>query len=79
LATKLQELSLAQDGLVTNMVSFNVGVELGQFLALGAILIAMNYWRRTASFLHHAYVTNVILMTAGWILVGYQLVGYFVA
>lgn len=79
LATKLQELALAQEGLVTNMVAFNVGVELGQFLALGGILIIMNYWRRTASFLRHAYVTNVVLMTAGWILVGYQLTGFFVA
>ena len=79
LATKLQELALAQDGLVANMVSFNVGVEIGQFLALGGILIAMNYWRRTASFLRHAYVTNVALMTAGWILVGYQVAGFFIA
>jgi hypothetical protein len=79
LATKLQELALSQEGLITNMVSFNVGVEIGQFLALGGILIVMNYWRRTASFLRHAYVTNVVLMTAGWILVGFQLTGYFVA
>jgi hypothetical protein len=79
LATKLQELSLSQDGLVANMGSFNVGVELGQFMALGAILIAMNYWRRTTSFLRHAYGTNVALMTAGFILVGYQTVGYFAA
>jgi len=79
LATKLQELQLSQEGLVTNMVSFNVGVEIGQFLALGGILIAMNYWRRTASFLRHAFLTNVVLMTAGWMLVGYQLTGFFVA
>jgi hypothetical protein len=79
LATKLQELALSQDGLVTNMVSFNIGVEIGQFLALGGILIVMNYWRRTASYLRHAYSTNVILMAAGWVLVGYQMVGYFVA
>lgn len=79
LATKLQELDLAQDGLVVNMLSFNVGVEIGQFLALGAILIAMNYWRRTLGFMRHAYTTNVVLMTAGWVLVGYQMVGYFVA
>ena len=79
LATKLQELALSQDGLVTNMVAFNVGVEIGQFLTLGGILIVMNYWRRTAYFLRHAYATNVLLMTAGWILVGYQLTGYFAA
>lgn len=77
LATKLQELQLSPEGLVANMVAFNVGVEIGQFLALGAILIIMNYWRRTASFLRHAYVTNVVLMTAGFVLTGQQLAGYF--
>jgi hypothetical protein len=76
LATKLQELALSPDGLVANMVAFNVGVEIGQFLALGAILIVMNYWRRTASFLKHAYVTNVALLTAGFLLAGLQLSAY---
>ena len=46
LATKLQDLALSPDGLVANMVAFNVGVEIGQVLALSAILIAMAYWRR---------------------------------
>ncbi|MBB6092835.1 hypothetical protein HNQ60_001713 [Povalibacter uvarum] len=77
LATKLQDLNLPRNGLVTNMISFNVGVEIGQFLALGVILLFMNYWRRTASFLRHAYFTNVLLMTAGFVLTGYQLSGYF--
>ena len=76
LATKLQDLQLAQDGLVPNMISFNVGVEIGQFLALGAILLAMNFWRTTASFLRHAYATNVVLMAAGFVLAGYQIAGY---
>jgi hypothetical protein len=76
LATKLQELRLSQEGLVPNMIAFNVGVEIGQFLALGAILLAMNFWRGTASFLRHAYATNVLLMTAGFVLAGYQLSGY---
>jgi hypothetical protein len=55
------------------------GVEIGQLLALGAILIAMGYWRRTNSFLRHAYTANVIMMIAGFILIGYQLTGYFVS
>jgi hypothetical protein len=76
LATKLQDLQLAQEGLVPNMISFNVGVEIGQFLALGAILLVMNAWRTTASFLRHAYATNVVLMAAGFVLAGYQLAGY---
>src|SRR5688572_29083179 len=53
LATKLQDLALSRDGLVTNMVSFNIGVEIGQLLALGAMLIAFNLWRRTGGFFRH--------------------------
>ena len=79
LATKLQELTLAQDGLVANIVSFNVGVEIGQVLALTAVLIALGYWRSRSGFLRHAFVTNTILMVGGFVLVGYQLTGYFVA
>jgi len=79
LATKLQEFSLSPDGLLTNLIAFNVGVEIGQLLALGAILIAMGYWRRTASFGRYAFAANVALMTAGFVLFGYQLTGYFAA
>jgi len=73
LSSKLQELTLSSDGLVPNMIAFNVGVELGQLLALGAILIAMNYWRGRASFVRHAYLTNVALMASGFLLAGLQL------
>ena len=76
LATKLQELNLARDGLVPNMLAFNVGVEIGQLLALSAILLVMNYWRRTTSFVRHAYSANVVLLTAGFVLTGLQLTGY---
>jgi hypothetical protein len=77
LATKLQQFSLSSDGLLTNLIAFNVGVELGQMLALAAILIAMGYWRRTASFDRRAFAANAVLMTAGFVLFGYQLAGYF--
>jgi hypothetical protein len=76
LATKLQEFNLSPDGLVPNMISFNVGVELGQLVALSIILLVMTEWRRTAGFTRHAVLTNVILMTAGFVLMGYQLAGY---
>src|SRR5215211_2600109 len=79
LATKLQEYSLSRNGLVTNIVSFNGGVEIGQFMALTAVLIGLGYWRANSGFLRHAYVTNAVLMTAGLVLVGYQLTGYFTA
>src|SRR6185295_5719724 len=78
LATKLQEFTLSQSGLVTNIVSFNVGIEIGQVLALGAVFIALAYWRTRPGFLRHAFVTNTLLMVGGFILVGYQLTGYAV-
>lgn len=79
LATKLQEFTLAPDGLVANIIAFNVGVELGQFVALGGILIAISYWRRTDAFRRQAFTANALLMTAGFVLIGYQLTGYFVS
>ena len=75
LATKILEFEIASDGLVANLIAFNVGVEIGQLVALSTILIAMGFWRRTASFGRHAYTANVCLMSAGFVLMGYQLVG----
>jgi len=79
LATKLQEFELSPNGLVANIVSFNVGVEIGQGLALTAILIALSYWRTRRGFLDHAFATNALVMACGFLLVGYQLSGYFLA
>ena len=79
LATKLQDFELAPSGLVANIVSFNIGVELGQGLALTFILIALTYWRTRSGFFHHAFATNAIVMACGFLLVGYQLSGYFLA
>jgi hypothetical protein len=78
LATKLQELALSKNGLIANIVSFNVGVEIGQVLALTAVLIALSVWRTRPSFLRDAFATNTVLMTVGFVLVGYQVAGYFV-
>src|SRR5213593_199715 len=79
LATKLQQFTLAENGLVTNILSFNVGIEIGQVLALTAVLIGLSYWRTRPGFLQHAFLTNTVLMVGGFILVGFQLTGYFVA
>ena len=79
LAAKIQEFEIARDGLLPNLLAFNVGVEIGQLLALGAILIAMGFWRRTAGFFQHAYTANVAMMCAGFMLIGYQLTGLFVS
>lgn len=79
LATKIQEYEISADGLIPNLIAFNVGVEIGQLLALSAILIVMGYWRRTASFWRHAYTANVAMMSAGFLLMGYQFTGLVVS
>ena len=79
LATKILDYQIAADGLIPNLIAFNVGVEIGQLLALSAILIAMGYWRRTAGFWRHAYTANVAMMSAGFLLMGYQLTGLIVS
>jgi hypothetical protein len=78
LATKILDYELSREGLIPNLIAFNVGVEMGQLLGLAAILIAMGFWRRTGSFTRHAYVANVAIMTAGFVLIGYQLTGFVI-
>lgn len=77
LATKVQELSLSPDYLVTNMLSFNVGVELGQAIALACILLILAQWRHRTSFQRHAFFANAVLMSTGFSLAGYQFASYF--
>ena len=79
LATKLQDFALPRAGLAPKIVAFNAGVEIGQLLALAAILIAMAYWRRTAAFSRQAFAANVVVMACGFVLMGYQLTGWFVS
>ncbi len=77
LAAKIIEFELDTNGLFTNLIAFNIGVEVGQLLSLSAILILISYWRKRSSFLIYAYSANVILMTMGFMLTGYQLFGFF--
>jgi hypothetical protein len=79
LATKLQAVSLSAEGLVTNILSFNIGVEAGQLFALIVMLIGFTFWRRFGRFTSHAFVANWLLLTAGFVLMGYQLTGYALA
>jgi len=79
LATKIQEFQLPSNGLITNIISFNVGVEIGQFLALAMVLIVLNLWRKHRSYLAFATLTNTAIMSAGFMLIGWQLTGFFIA
>src|ERR1700676_382250 len=77
LATKLQDFALSKSGLVANILSFNVGVEIGQVLALTAVLMGLSYWRTRSGFLRQAFAANAVVMACGLLLVGYQLSGYW--
>jgi len=77
LATKLQEIQLSGEGLVVNMLAFNLGVEAGQILALSAILLVLNIWRLHSNFIGQAWFANLVLISAGFALFGFQLTGYF--
>ena len=77
LATKIQDVSLSRDSMLPNLVSFNVGVELGQLLALVLMVLLVLTWRRSPRFERQAFVANTIIMACGFVLMGYQLTGYF--
>jgi hypothetical protein len=78
LASKIIEYDISADGLVPNLLAFNVGVEIGQLLALAAILLVMKYWRASASFMRQAYAVNVLMMAAGFTLMGFQVAGFVI-
>ena len=79
LATKLQEFEFDEEGLLTNLLGFNLGVEIGQFLELGFVLLILSFWRQYSSYIKFSKLTNLLLMAAGFLLFGYQLTGYFIA
>ena len=77
LATKVRDLGLSENGLLVNLISFNVGVELGQVVVLAVVVTLFNLWRTTRSFAAGAFYANLALMAGGFVLIGYQLTGYF--
>jgi len=76
LATKILDYELSPEGLLPNLIFFNVGVELGQVLALIVILIAITFWRKSGNFMKQAYRANVFMMMLGFLLMFYQITGY---
>jgi hypothetical protein len=79
LATKILDYQIAKDGLLPNLLAFNVGVEIGQILALAVILIVMGTWRKGPNFFRQAYTANMVIMSLGFMLMGYHITGYFLA
>jgi len=76
LASKIIEYDISRDGLLANLLAFNVGVEVGQILALFIILIVMGYWRRSPKFMRQASVANIIMVFLGVLLTCQQIAGY---
>ncbi len=76
LATRLQQVTLPEDGLILRILSFNLGVELGQIAALGIMIALLAAWRRRASFGSFSMVANKTLIAAGLLLFLMQMHGY---
>lgn len=76
LASKVLEYEISENGLLANLLAFNVGVELGQILALFVILIVMGYWRRSPNFMRQATFANIIMVFLGLLLTYQQVSGY---
>jgi len=76
LATKLQDLGASKNGLLENLIAFNVGVEAGQVIALAIVVVLLDFWRATPSFARGARYANLLLLLAGMALTGYQIAGY---
>ncbi|MDH5694039.1 MAG: HupE/UreJ family protein [Gammaproteobacteria bacterium] len=76
LSTRLQQLPLSEDSLLMNIVSFNVGIELGQILALSVMLLVLAGWRKAASFQAFSRISNYGLIFFGLYLFMMQMHGY---
>ncbi|HEY1124692.1 MAG TPA: HupE/UreJ family protein [Sphingobium sp.] len=76
LATKLMDLSVSQNGLLVNLIGFNIGVELGQVIVLTVVVTVLNLWRHLPSFNVTARYANIALILAGFLLAGNQIAGY---
>lgn len=78
LSTRLQQLPLGDDSgeMLGRILSFNVGVELGQIAALVVMVGALSLWRHRPSFSRFSYAANLALFYAGVYLLFTQLHGY---
>lgn len=76
LSTRLQQLPLSADHLLLNIIAFNIGIELGQVLALSVMLLLLAGWRKSASFAQFSRISNVFLVVAGFYLALMQMHAY---
>lgn len=77
LSTRLQALPLSEEDLLVNIISFNIGIEIGQILALTVMLFIMNILRKQVSFKAFSLISNYGLIFAGLFLFIMQTHGYW--
>jgi F0F1-type ATP synthase assembly protein I len=77
LSTRLQSFAMGEANFLAKIVSFNVGVELGQMAALIPIIFLIDSFRHNKSYEAFYKAANVYLVIAGLALTAYQLMGYF--
>ena len=76
LSTRLQQLPLSEDSLLMNIISFNVGIELGQISALAVMLLLIAAFRKSHAFKSFSKAANSFLIIAGGYLFLMQMHGY---
>ncbi|MDT8384514.1 MAG: HupE/UreJ family protein [Gammaproteobacteria bacterium] len=76
LSTRLQQLPLSEDQLLMNIISFNIGIEVGQIMALAVMLLLLASWRKAESFKPFSVMSNYGLIFAGFVLFMMQMHGY---
>jgi len=76
LSTRLQQLPLSKDQLLMNIISFNVGIEVGQIIALAVMLLLLASWRKADSFKPFSVMSNYGLIFSGLVLFMMQMHGY---
>lgn len=76
LATKVMDLEMSRSGLLANLVSFNIGVEIGQVIVLVLVVFLLNQWRHRPSFAKYAFAANIALIAVGIALTAVQVQGY---
>lgn len=77
LSTRLQSFDVGSEQFLAKIVSFNVGVELGQVLALIPIVFLITQWQGKKSYDAFYKAANFYLIIAGVGLFAYQMYGYF--
>jgi len=77
LSTRLQDMALVNDpNFYTKIIAFNVGVELGQLLALAVMGAVLALWRHTPGWKTFALSANIALIVCGVILFVVQIAAY---